>query len=350
MQQALNQELPSEEINFELQFKDPSETVRVLDVRVCSILNDTTAQARLIVASDVTLNKALQTQLDQALRLESVGQLAAGVAHEINTPMQYIGDNVRYVSKSIDRLMPTLDCLTVLADPTATDEQLAQVRKTISEVTNARKLKSSLQQIPDALSDSIEGVEAVSKIVAAMKEFSHPGTDEKTHLCINHIIESTITVARNEWKYVAELETDLDESLVAIHALSGELNQAFLNIIVNAAHAISDRVAQGDYAKGKIKITTRPSSGGVEIAIQDNGGGIPQSARERVFEPFFTTKEVGKGTGQGLAIAYAVITQKHQGKIRFEVEEGVGTTFVIQLPYHGEQISEETGALEITAR
>ena len=316
----------------EFQFLDRAGMLKTLDSTVCPILNDATSKARLIIATDVTMQRAMQSQLDQALRLESVGQLAAGVAHEINTPMQYIGDNVRFVTKSLKKLDHVLDCLHVLVDPDVSDEQLIETRKTIPMTMKASKIKSSLQQIPDALQDSIEGVEAVSKIVAAMKEFSHPGSDQKSQVCVNHILESTITVAKNEWKYVADIETEFEDDIVKIDALPSELNQAFLNIVVNAAHAIGDRVKARELTKGLIKISTKSANDHVHVTIQDDGGGIPAHAREKVFEPFYTTKDVGKGTGQGLAIAFGVIVQKHNGKLTFDVEEGVGTTFKIELP------------------
>ena len=333
---------------IEIQFTDNSGRLKTLDATICPILNDATTKARLILATDVTVQNAMQCQLDQALRLESVGQLAAGVAHEINTPMQYIGDNVRFVAKSLGKLTPILDCLPALVDPDVTDEQLIEIRKAILGTAKTSKVKSSLQQIPDALADSIEGVEAVSKIVAAMKEFSHPGSDQKSMVCVNHILESTVTVAKNEWKYVADVEKDLEEDLIEVDAFPSELNQAFLNIIVNAAHAIGDRVKAKEMSKGLIKISTRSNVDSVSISIQDNGGGIPLSAREKVFEPFFTTKDVGKGTGQGLAIAFAVIARKHGGQLSFDVEEGVGTTFKIELPRESlAQTQPENEVLEV---
>jgi two-component system NtrC family sensor kinase len=317
---------------FEVKFVDSSGAAKTLETTACPILHEATPNARLILGTDVTLQKSMQSQLDQALRMESVGQLAAGVAHEINTPMQYIGDNVRFVSKSLEKLAPILECLHLLVDPEVSDEQLIELRKTIPETIKPSKVKSSLKEIPEALSDSIEGVVAVSKIVAAMKEFSHPGTDEKSQVCVNHILASTITVAKNEWKYVADVETDFEADLIKIDGLPSELNQAFLNIIVNAAHAIGDRITSKEMLKGLIRISTRSAGNRVLATIQDNGGGIPGHARGKVFEPFFTTKGVGKGTGQGLAIAYRVLVQKHGGKISFNVEEGVGTTFNIELP------------------
>ncbi|WP_182867885.1 hybrid sensor histidine kinase/response regulator [Rhodopirellula sp. JC639] len=315
----------------EIQFVDRHGRKRTLDVRI-SPLSQTASGATLWVATDVTRQRFIQDQLDQSRRLESVGQLAAGVAHEINTPMQYIGDNVRYVAKTMDRLSRLLELLPALADETVSDAQWIQLRHSIDQAGDAQKIRSSLEQIPDALADSIQGVQAVTKIVAAMKEFSHPGTGKTTKLCLNHVLRSTITVARNEWKYVADLETDLEDNLPAIDGLPSELNQAFLNIIVNASHAIGDRIDRREIAKGKISIATRSLDDSVEVTIADNGGGIPDEARKRVFEPFFTTKAVGKGTGQGLAVAHSVIVQKHRGKLWFDVQEGTGTTFTIQIP------------------
>jgi signal transduction histidine kinase len=165
-----------------------------------------------------------------------------------------------------------------------------------------------------------------------MKEFSHPGTKEKIPLNLNHAIDSTITVARNEWKYVAEVETDFDPLLPLVPCLPGEFNQVILNMIVNAAHAIDDANRKRGQEKGRINIQTLNCPKWAEIRIGDTGLGIPVEIRNRIFDPFFTTKEIGKGTGQGLAIAHSVVVDKHGGSIHFETEEGKGTTFVIRLP------------------
>jgi signal transduction histidine kinase len=171
----------------------------------------------------------------------------------------------------------------------------------------------------------------VARIALAIEEFSHPSSNEKMMTDLNKAIENTTTVSGNEWKYVAELETDLDPALPPIMCLPGEMNQVFLNLIVNAAHAIGDKVCDnGD--KGTITVSTRRDGAMAEIRVRDTGTGIPEAAREQVFDPFFTTKEVGRGTGQGLTISYDIITHKHDGRIFFETETGVGTTFVIQLP------------------
>jgi two-component system NtrC family sensor kinase len=316
----------------EIVFENQHGESRTIGSSFYTVFNEGEWDGHLILGGDITNEKNLGIQLQQSQKMESVGQLAAGVAHEINTPMQYIGDNVRYVSKTFDRLLPILELLPAIAAGDVTDKQLADIQTALNETVKLSKFKTWLEQIPEALGDSIEGVEAVSKIVAAMKEFSHPGSDQKCHVSMNQVLDSTITVAKNEWKYVADIETDYEEDLNLIDGLRAELNQAFLNIVMNAAHAIGDRVEAGDYSKGKIKLTTRSAEDGIEVSIQDNGGGIPESARDRVFDPFFTTKAVGKGTGQGLSIAYSVIAKQHGGQLRFEVEEGVGTTFLIKIP------------------
>jgi signal transduction histidine kinase len=178
----------------------------------------------------------------------------------------------------------------------------------------------------------------VAALVNAMKEFSHPDTKEKTALDLNRAIASTITVARNEWKYVADLETDFDPSLPPISCHPGEFNQVVLNLIVNAAHAIGDVALQGGPQRGTIRVETRRAAEWAEIRIKDSGTGIPEKVRSRIFDPFFTTKEIGKGTGQGLAIARSVVVDKHGGSIHFETEEGKGTTFIIRLPYDGKAL------------
>jgi signal transduction histidine kinase len=185
-------------------------------------------------------------------------------------------------------------------------------------------------EVPRAIDQGLDGARRVAKIVRAMKEFSHPDTADKTATDINQAVESTITVARNEWKYVAEISTQFGEDLPPVVCYAGEINQVILNLVVNAAHSIKEKVQDGE--KGNITVRTQPRGEFVEISITDTGTGIPEAIRSRVFEPFFTTKEVGKGTGQGLALAHNVIVKKHHGKIWFETEMGRGTTFFIDLP------------------
>ena len=189
-----------------------------------------------------------------------------------------------------------------------------------------------LAEAPKALEQSMDGLHRVANIVGAMKDFSHPSVGEKGLANLNEAIASTVTVATNEWKYVAEMETIFDPELPPVCCLRDEINQVVLNLIVNAAHAIDEVVVGGSTGKGTIRIETIYDDGWAEIRVSDTGYGIPESARARVFDPFFTTKAVGKGTGQGLAIAYSVIVEKHGGDISFETELGRGTTFIIRLP------------------
>jgi signal transduction histidine kinase len=190
------------------------------------------------------------------------------------------------------------------------------------------------REVPQAIAQALEGVQRISKIVRAMKEFSHPGSEGKCAIDINHTIETTIAVARNEWKYVADVQTYFAADLPPVPCLAGEFNQVILNLLINAAHAIGEALGEGSACKGTITITTRCAGDWMEVQIQDTGVGVPENIRARIFEPFFTTKEVGKGTGQGLALAHTVIVKKHDGQIWFESEVGKGTTFFLRLPLH----------------
>lgn len=316
----------------EVQFLSDDGTTRVLGFTGFPVIEHGVFLGYLILGSDLTENRVMEQQLQNAQKLESVGQLAAGVAHEINTPMQYLGDNLNYVDSKFEKLVDYIDNALELID--VADRQGFESDRVADLQAKSKKLKLNklVNQIPEALSDSIEGVGHVSRIVRAMKELSHPGTDEKSPVDINRSLETTMTVSTNEWKYVAEMETDFEENLDLIDGFPGELNQVFLNLIVNSAHAISDMTDGGNDGMGKIILRSKRQGNFVRVEIQDTGGGIPAQARERVFDPFFTTKAVGKGTGQGLAIAHSVVVQKHGGNLSFEVEEGVGTTFVVELP------------------
>jgi PAS domain S-box-containing protein len=292
----------------------------------------------LVIGSDVTERSALEDQLRQAQKLESVGQLASGIAHEINTPTQYIGDNVRFLKDAFQNLEAVRTSYEKLL---AAAKENTLSAETVQEVTKALELAEAaylFEEIPKAIDQTLEGVSRVAKLVSAMKEFSHPGTKEKIPLDLNHAIENTITVARNEWKYVAEMKTEFDDALPRVSCLPGEFNQVILNLIINAAHAIADVVDKSGTEKGKIKIQTRDTADWVEIRIEDTGSGIDEKVRARIFDPFFTTKEIGKGTGQGLAIARSVVVDKHGGTIHFETEVGTGTTFVVRLPHDGKAL------------
>jgi PAS domain S-box-containing protein len=274
----------------------------------------------------------MEMQLRHAQKLESIGQLAAGIAHEINTPTQYIGDNIRFLQTSfadLRELQTKYARLLEAAKNHAVSPEIVAETQEVAERVNADFL---LNEIPDAIRQSLEGVDRVARIVGAMKDFSHPGTGEKTPVDLNKAVETTLTVAGNEWKYFATIATDFDPDLPPIPCLPGELNQVILNLVVNAAHAIADVVGNGGKGKGVITASTRRCGDWAEISIRDTGTGIPEKIRGKIFDPFFTTKPVGKGTGQGLAIAHAVVVDQHQGQLSFETEMGVGTVFTIRLP------------------
>lgn len=303
-----------------------------LNVTISPFAGDADGQIGfLLVAQDITERKILESQLSQSQKLESIGQLAAGIAHEINTPTQYVGDNIRFMQDSFADLS---DLLKKYRQLLAQTKQAGAFPELVADIETAEEdvdIDFVVEELPAAIEQSLEGVERVSAIVRAMKEFSHPGVEEKIAVDINRAIESTVTVARNEWKYVADLKTDFATDLPPVPCYAGEFNQAILNIIVNAAHAIADAV-NNEHGKGLITVSTRRDGDWVEIRITDTGTGIPEAARPRIFDPFYTTKEVGRGTGQGLAISHSVIVEKHKGNISFETEMGKGTTFIIRLP------------------
>lgn len=289
--------------------------------------------AGIALYEDVTEKILLEKDLRQAQKFEAVGQLAAGIAHEINSPMQYVWDNLTFLKDSFDNMAMIINTYEELwQELTRKGSVPAELGQKISDAQQEADVEFLLEEVPKTFDQSFEGVRRVEKIVRAMKDFSHPGSDEKKANDINKILESTITVCKNEWKYVAEVVTDLAHDLPMVPCFAGELSQVFLNIIVNGAHAIGDVTEGGSKGKGEISIRTAAADNRVQIRIRDTGGGIPKEIQDRVFERFFTTKAQGKGTGQGLAIARQVIVDQHQGMISFESEAGKGTTFVIEIP------------------
>ncbi len=286
----------------------------------------------LILGHDITDRRLLESQLAQAQKLEAIGQLAAGIAHEINTPTQYVSDNTRFLKEAfhdLATLMKQYEAVCQAAQTSCLTDAHLRAVEVLSTDIDAPYLRD---EIPLAIQQSLEGLERVATIVRAMKDFSHPGGTDKVSTDLNKAIESTITVARNEWKYVADMVVDFDSNLPDVPCFIGDINQVILNIMVNAAHAISDLVSAGQLAKGTITVRTRGLDDAVEIRIKDTGGGIPEAIQNKIFDPFFTTKEVGRGTGQGLAIAHGVVVEKHGGTISFKTEIGRGSTFIIHLP------------------
>lgn len=272
---------------------------------------------------------ALERDLAQAQKLESLGTLASGVAHEINTPIQYISDNTRFLMEALGGLKDVLDCTQELVSAAEGAGFAHEICARIEAKKQEVDLEYLMAEAGPSLDQSLQGLAQVASIVKAIKEFSHPGGDVKASVDINKSILTTLTVLRNHWKYVATVETDLEPDLPVIQALQADVNQVFLNLIMNAADAIKERGLEG---LGLLRVCTRQLNDSVEIAISDNGCGISRENIERIYDPFFTTKEVGKGSGQGLAICYNIIRQKHAGAIRCDSELGVGTKFTLTLP------------------
>ena len=299
---------------------------------VTPLLRGNGSDGFLVLGADVTEHKILEGQLRQAQKLEAIGQLASGIAHEINTPTQYVGDNARFLQDAFRDLGGVLDCVARLRTAVAEGQTIGpQALAELAREADRADIAFLRTEIPLAISQSLEGVDRVSRIVRAMKEFSHP-SEAKVAVDLNRAIETTMIVAQNELKYVAETRTNLDPQLPRVPCLPGEVNQVVLNLLINAAHAIADVVRDRPDAKGLITVSTHRIDDWAEIRIEDTGTGVPEKAQGRIFDPFFTTKEVGRGTGQGLALAHAVIVKKHRGHIWFETTIGRGTTFFVRLP------------------
>ncbi len=284
--------------------------------------------------SEVAERERIEEELRLAQKLEAVGQLGAGIAHEINTPIQFIGDSLHFLSDACGDVQTLVRAYQEALAALEQDERHHALVNRIRQQEEDLDLDYLHEQIPKACTRGLTGVERVTGIVRAMKEFSHPGR-EKVAANINELLRNTLMVAENEYKYVAKVETNLTDIPFAL-CHPGELGQVFLNLIVNAAHAIAD-VSGDSESTGTIAVRTHEEEGAAVVQIADSGGGIPEDIRHRVFDPFFTTKEVGKGTGQGLAVARRIVVEKHGGSIGFKSIKGEGTTFTIRIPFRAKE-------------
>jgi PAS domain S-box-containing protein len=287
----------------ECRMRHADHTWRGVDVTVVDLRTDATVEGIVLHIRDVTDRRRLESELRHAQKLESIGQLAAGVAHEINTPIQYVGNNLQFLLDTFEEL------------------------KTMVHGDGSEAL---LEEIPVAIQEAQEGVERVARIVRALKSLGHSRSDVKAPADINEAVRNTMAVAYNEVKHVATVGLDLGE-LPPIMCHIGDINQVLLNLIVNAAHAVGD-VSRRTKKKGRITVRTFVDGNDCVIEVKDTGSGIPDAIADRVFEPFFTTKEVGVGTGQGLALAYSLIHDRHEGSIGFESDPMCGTTFTVRIP------------------
>jgi two-component system NtrC family sensor kinase len=327
-------ETGEESVNEESLSNLSSGAVRTIITRKTRYIDPAGRRFLVGVIRDITQHKQLEADLGQARKLEAVGQLAAGIAHEINTPTQYVGDGVHFLKEAFDgyrRLAGQYRRAVEALGATGGHEALvSEIRETEQDID----LPYLEANVPGSFNSCEDGVSRISTIVRAMKEFAHPDQREKAPADLNQALQTTLAITKNEYKYVADITTEFGE-LPPVFCYVGELNQVFLNLIVNAAHAIGDVVGpRGE--KGTIRLRTSRDGDMVRIDITDTGSGIPEPIRHRIFDPFFTTKEVGKGTGQGLAIARSTVLTKHHGSLTFETEVGKGTTFTIRLPIDGD--------------
>ncbi len=275
---------------------------------------------------DITRQKELEIELQHNKKMESVGQLASGIAHELNTPIQYISDNLSFLKRTFDLLQDKIN-----EQVEQLDHQQIEIDQLTEYLKSMFNNEYELKEATSAFEDAIHGTNHIAKIVSAMKDFTHPDGNSPESADLNLILNNAKTITKNEWKYIADVELNFEDEMLNISCMPGSLLQVFINMIVNSAHAIEERKAVDDF-QGIIKIETKRKDHDAIVIISDNGMGIPKDVIDNVFDPFFTTKEVGKGTGQGLAITHNIITSKHGGSIKLESTHGNGTTFIITIP------------------
>ena len=287
----------------------------------------------LCIYVDLTERRQMEIKLARVGKLEAIGQLAAGIAHEINTPTQYVGDGVTFLRNAFEDLCRVLALVEDQAGrPEAVGEAPARAMRELLEDIDAAFLRA---EIPAAIDNIFDGISRITSIVAAMRRFSHSSGDRTQAVNLADLARATLEISRNEWKYVAEADLDSDPDLPDVRCQADEISQVLLNIVINAAHAVAEAAQEGG-APGRIGLRLRRVGDMAEIAVSDTGAGIPEAIRDKVFNMFFTTKDVGKGTGQGLAIAYDIVVAKHGGSLTFESEPGRGTTFFVRLPIDGD--------------
>jgi len=330
--------------NCELAINDLEKGRRLVDFIFSPVTAEATKNGFIIVdGRDVTerraieeRNRGLEVQLMQAHKMESLGTLAGGIAHEINTPIQYVGDNVTFLGQAFDAFSAALVAYGELARAVESGADYAAVLAHVRDILAGSDVEFLLKEIPPALKQTGDGVNHVRQIVSAVKQFSHPDRKEITSEDLGAAVRTTATVSRNQWKYVADIEYDLDPSLPPVPCQIGKINQVLLNLIINAAQAIEEAKRA---ERGVIRVSTRKNGKWAEIHIRDNGAGIKPEHQARIFDLFFTTKPPGRGTGQGLAICQSIIARDHDGSISFESEPGIGTTFIVRLPLENKRMA-----------
>ncbi len=321
---------PADLVGANTQAELTTDTGMIPVLLATSRIRDEGAGEFVLLATDVSEQRRLEVELRHAQKLESVGQLAAGVAHEINTPIQFVGDSLNFIGEAVVDSLELITAYRSLRDAVAQGTASAEAANGLGELEEELDIEFIEEEAPLAIERSRAGIRRVAEIVAAMKQFSHPGGSDLGPTELNTILENTLVVAKNEYKYVAELQTDLG-TIPEVMANPGDIGQVILNLIVNAAHAIADRIAGTDQL-GRIDVTTTVEANGVALTVTDTGGGVPPEIQDRIFDPFFTTKDPGRGTGQGLAIARSIVVDRHGGRLDLSVEPDVGSTFTVWLP------------------
>jgi PAS domain S-box-containing protein len=318
---------------FENNTPGPDGETMWFDSHIAPVTVDGRIVGAVLVSQDVTERKRAQAELLAGRHMALLGTLAAGVAHEINTPIQFIGDSIQFLRQSCAEMLALFEKVQSLRQSAAHGQPLAEAIAEAEQAEQAADLPYLRENMPEAFERCIDGLNRVATIVRSLKEFAHPASGQMGLVDLNRVVQNTLTIATNEYKYVARLETDFGD-LPPVTCYAGEIGQAVLNIVVNAAHAIADVVKDSD-KKGLISVRTQQQGQSVLITISDTGTGIPEQVRARIFDPFFTTKEVGRGSGQGLAIAWSTVTKAHGGELTFDTKPNEGTTFYLRIPIAG---------------
>lgn len=315
----------------------PRETIHAADT-VCPLWDAAAGETVGLCGTvqDISLLKSAREEMQRTQLLQSLGGLMAGIAHEMNTPLQFIGDNLQFIADAWKTLSAQQAAmLEAVGDMRMHSQEAPEATDRIERVCRMPNAEFLAAEFPRAVSQSLEGIERLIQLVSAMRDFSHLDERRQAPADLNRAVRSALTLLQNELKYACDVQTQLDPALPEVNCSIDEINRVLLNLLTNAVHSIAEKIERGGYTRGRIRIGTSSCEAGVRIFIEDNGTGIAADIRDRVFERYFTTKRnhpERRGTGQGLSMAYETIVDHHQGSLTFETSPGKGTTFTIILP------------------